>query len=38
MKIAIVSDRVYPFFKGGAEKRYWDIAKYLTKKGNEVCF
>jgi glycosyltransferase involved in cell wall biosynthesis len=38
MKIAIVSDRIYPFFKGGAEKRYWDIAKYLLKKGHKVSF
>ena len=38
MKIAIVSDRVFPFFKGGAEKRYWEIAKRLTRKGHEVHF
>jgi len=38
MKIAIVSDRVYPFFKGGAEKRYWNIARYLLEKGHEICF
>ena len=38
MKIALVSDRVYPFFKGGAEKRYWDIAKKLSEKGHKVCF
>ncbi len=38
MKIAIVCDRVYPFFKGGVEKRYWDIAENLIKKGHEVHF
>ena len=38
MKIAIVSDRVYPFFKGGGEKRYWDIAKELIKRGHEIHF
>jgi glycosyltransferase involved in cell wall biosynthesis len=38
MKIAIVSDRIYPFFKGGAEKRYWDIARYLAEKGHKVSF
>ena len=38
LKIAIVCDRVYPFFKGGVEKRYWDIAEKLIKKGHEVHF
>lgn len=38
MKIAIVSDRVYPYFKGGAEKRYWEIAKHLNCLGHEVHF
>lgn len=36
MKIAIVCDRVYPYFKGGVEKRYWDIAKRLIKRGHEI--
>jgi len=38
MKIAVISDRVYPYFKGGAEKRTWDIASLLTKKGYEFHF
>lgn len=38
MKIAVISDRVYPYFKGGAEKRIWDIARLLTKKGYEFHF
>lgn len=38
MKIAIVCDRVYPYFKGGVEKRYWDIARTLSKKGYEFHF
>jgi len=38
MNIAIITDRIYPFFKGGAEKRYWDIATNLTKRGHEFNF
>jgi glycosyltransferase involved in cell wall biosynthesis len=38
MKLAIVTDRIYPFFKGGAEKRYWDMATNLTKRGHEFHF
>ena len=38
MKIAVISDRVYPYFKGGAEKRIWDIGNLLTKKGYEFHF
>jgi glycosyltransferase involved in cell wall biosynthesis len=38
LKIAILSDRVYPYFKGGAEKRYWEIAKGLRATGHEVHF
>lgn len=36
MKIAIVYDSMYPWFKGGGGKRYWEIAKRLSKKGHEV--
>lgn len=32
MKIAFVYDAIYPYVKGGAEKRYWEIAKKLSKK------
>ncbi len=38
LKIAVISDRVYPFFKGGGEKRYWELAKRLTVRGHEVHF
>ncbi len=38
MKIAIVCDRVYPYFKGGVEKRYWDVAKRLIERGHEIHF
>lgn len=36
MKIAIVNDSIYPYNKGGSEKRDWEIAKRLAKKGHEV--
>lgn len=35
-KIAIVSDAVYPFNKGGKEKRIHDLTNRLSKKGYEV--
>jgi glycosyltransferase involved in cell wall biosynthesis len=38
MKIAVIMDRVYPYFKGGAEKRMWDIAQQLKDKGYEFHF
>lgn len=31
MKIAIVYDAVYPYIKGGAEKRIYDVARILSK-------
>jgi L-malate glycosyltransferase len=36
MKIAIVYDVIYPFVKGGVEKRVWELAVRLTHRGNEV--
>jgi L-malate glycosyltransferase len=36
MKIAFVYDAVYPFVKGGAEKRVWELATRLTNRGHEV--
>ena len=36
MKIAYVHDVIYPYVKGGAEKRVWEIAKRLAAKGHEV--
>ncbi len=38
MKISVISDRVYPYFKGGAEKRTWDIDSFFKKKGYEFHF
>ncbi|MEZ5336382.1 MAG: glycosyltransferase family 4 protein [Methanolobus sp.] len=36
MKIAFVYDAVYPWIKGGAEKRIYEIGKRLAEQGNEV--
>ena len=36
MKIAYVYDAVYPWIKGGVEKRIWEISKRLVKRGHEV--
>tara|TARA_B100001123_G_scaffold437424_1_gene569595 strand:+ start:4021 stop:5166 length:1146 start_codon:yes stop_codon:yes gene_type:complete len=36
MRIALVYDAVYPFVKGGAERRYYEIAQQLSK-NHEVC-
>lgn len=36
MKIAFVYDAVYPWVKGGAERRIYEIGKRLAKDGNEV--
>lgn len=36
MKIAFVYDAIYPYVKGGAEKRIYDISRRLTAKGHEV--
>lgn len=36
MKIAFVYDAVYPWVKGGAEKRIYELGKRLQKKGHEV--
>ena len=36
MKIAYVYDAVYPYVKGGAEKRIYEISKRLVKKGHDV--
>lgn len=35
-KIALVYDAIYPYVKGGAEKRFYDLGKQLTKNGHEV--
>ena len=36
MKIAFVYDAVYPWVKGGAEKRIYELGKRLVEQGNEV--
>jgi hypothetical protein len=36
MKIALIYDAIYPFIKGGAEKRFYEIAKRLSKKGHQM--
>ena len=36
MKIAFVNDTIYPYSKGGAEKRVWEIARRLTREGHEI--
>jgi len=36
MKIAFLSDAVYPYNKGGKEKRLFEISTGLAKKGHEV--
>ncbi len=36
MRIAFIYDVIYPFVKGGAEKRNWEIAKRLSARGHEV--
>ncbi len=36
MKIAYVHDVTYPFVKGGAEKRVWEISRRLADRGHEV--
>lgn len=36
MKIAIVTDAIYPYTVGGSEIRNYEIAKRLVKKGHEV--
>jgi glycosyltransferase involved in cell wall biosynthesis len=36
MKIAYIYDVIYPFVKGGAEKRFWELARRLGRKGHEV--
>lgn len=36
MKIAYVHDAIYPYIKGGAEKRIYEISKRLVERGHEV--
>lgn len=36
MRIAFAYDLVYPFSKGGVEKRIWDLSRLLAARGHEV--
>lgn len=36
MKIAYVHDVIYPYVKGGAERRVWEVSRRLAKGGHEV--
>ena len=36
MKLAFIMDAIYPYNKGGAEKRVYDISTELVERGNEV--
>jgi L-malate glycosyltransferase len=36
MKIAIIYDALYPYVKGGVEKRVWELAVRLVHRGHEV--
>jgi glycosyltransferase involved in cell wall biosynthesis len=36
MKIAYIYDVIYPYVKGGVERRIYEISKRLVKKGHEV--
>jgi len=36
MKIAFVYDVIYPYVKGGVEKRVWELATRLTSRGHDV--
>lgn len=36
MKIAYIHDAIYPFVKGGAEKRMYELSRRLVKRGHEV--
>jgi glycosyltransferase involved in cell wall biosynthesis len=36
MKIAFVYDVIYPYVKGGVEKRIWELATRLSRRGHDV--
>ncbi|OPY53618.1 MAG: UDP-D-galactose:(glucosyl)lipopolysaccharide-1,6-D-galactosyltransferase [Methanosaeta sp. PtaU1.Bin055] len=36
MKIAYVHDVIYPYVKGGAERRVWEVSRRLAGRGHEV--
>lgn len=36
LRIAYVYDNIYPYYVGGVEKRVWEVATRLSKRGHEV--
>ena len=36
MRICILSELFYPYLLGGGERRYWEIARRLAKRGHDV--
>lgn len=36
MKIALINDTVYPYSKGGAQKRAWEISRRLAQRGHTI--
>jgi len=36
MKIAFIYDVIYPYVKGGVEKRVWELAVRLSRRGHDV--
>src|SRR5882757_6803010 len=36
VRVAIVYDAVYPYVKGGAERRYYELARRLAERGHDV--
>ena len=36
MRIAVINDTVYPFSKGGAQKRVYEISRRLVRRGHEL--
>lgn len=36
MRIAYIHDAIYPFIKGGAEKRIYELSRRLAKRGHEI--
>jgi glycosyltransferase involved in cell wall biosynthesis len=35
-KVALVYDAIYPFIKGGGERRFYELGRHLVKQGYEV--
>src|SRR3569833_2060248 len=37
-KIALVYDAIYPYIKGGGERRFYELGRHLVRQGYEVHF